>query len=237
MNRKKTLLTLLAMAAVCVVSVTGTFAYLTKTTAAVTNTFVAAGGGKLLESGGDFQLKEHKATPVKVENAAGQEIPTGAYEIGTDAGEVTEQTYAVVPGVDIPKDPWISITGKTELPAYLYIEVVDGAKNNTNIKWEIDERYWKELDGVASEKGGTVYVYRNEAYPNGAVIDDTTDLNEVNIIKDQKIEIANTSDTGLGQDGLTIQFYGYLAQAVVTSDGGNSTDPAEVFRACFGTNP
>ena len=44
MNKKRTLLTVVALILVCVLSVMGTLAYLEAKTTTVTNTFVAAGG-------------------------------------------------------------------------------------------------------------------------------------------------------------------------------------------------
>ena len=117
MSKKKTLLTILAVMLVCCIAVTGTLAVLfAKTSEPVVNTFTAAGDGKLFT--GEFTLKEHIAEQQK----------NGSYTLTkeTTNNTVTGNHYDVLPRTDLPKDPFITITGKTNAPAYLYVEVVDG---------------------------------------------------------------------------------------------------------------
>lgn len=143
-NSKKIALAVLSTALICAIAVAGTLAYLKNDTPDVTNTFTPAGGGVLVKDGA-FVLEEHKVGSFPDEIAAGGSI--GAYhyvnaddEIVEDLGEdkvplagpgaevVNENTYQnVMPGMTLPKDPYIKITagGKTEVPAYLYISVKD----------------------------------------------------------------------------------------------------------------
>ena len=51
---------------------------------------------------------------------------------------VEEQAYKLMPGVDIPKDPYITIEGKTPIPAYLSVEVVELFKGE-NENGEVEE--------------------------------------------------------------------------------------------------
>ena len=56
----------------------------------------------------------------------------GSYSLNSES-RVTQNTYTLLPGLDVPKDPTIEIVGKTNVPAYLYIEVVD--KLNASIAY------------------------------------------------------------------------------------------------------
>lgn len=208
MNKKKVLAMVLALVLVCALSVTGTLAYLqAKTETPVVNTFVAAGGGKLIGDNGEFVLAEHKAAA----------NTSGVYSLGTE--EVTENSYNVLPGMTIPKDPFIRITEKTSAPAYLYVEVV-GTLDSTVYTYSIDSA-WTQLSGVTGPNGGKVYVY-------STVVTDTTDLTSIGILKDNKIAVADASDLKLSSNN-TLSFYGYLAQASV----GDSTGAADVFKTVF----
>lgn len=126
--KKRILLTAVALILVCALSIMGTVAFLKDTTKTVTNTFVAAGGGKLIEADGAFTLQEHEATKVK-----NGDVWTGKYEIKTDAKVVTALSYDIMPGMVIPKDPYVTITKKTATPAYLYIEVINNLSFSTKM--------------------------------------------------------------------------------------------------------
>lgn len=91
---KKKLLIALAIVLVIAMSVTGTLAYLTANTGAVTNTFTV---GKVFDEEDsdthkNFELLEHGITG-----------KPGEYTL--TAEEVSGNEYTVMPGVNIPKDP------------------------------------------------------------------------------------------------------------------------------------
>lgn len=48
---------------------------------------------------------------------------SGEYELTATNVENANLQYILIPGLDIPKDPSIVITGKTQVPAYLYLTV------------------------------------------------------------------------------------------------------------------
>ena len=90
----------------------------------VTDTELKSGtvefSAKLAES---IVVREHKV----------DRAPNGKYILSTsdaedayitDKSSPSEQEYILIPGVDIPKDPEVVITGKTDIPAYLFVEVV-----------------------------------------------------------------------------------------------------------------
>lgn len=225
--KKRILLTAVALILVCALSIMGTVAFLKDTTKTVTNTFVAAGGGKLIEADGAFTLQEHEATKVK-----NGDVWTGKYEIKTDAKVVTALSYDIMPGMVIPKDPYVTITKKTATPAYLYIEVINNLSFSTKDDSDaetlvIDPVHWLELAGVTGPNGGVVYVYTTDK-TSPAII--TTDITATNIIKDNKFTVnKNVEPTSLDADE-TLKFNAFLAQASI----GEETGAAAIFNACFG---
>lgn len=93
-----------------------------------------------------------------------QQQANGIYTLSSETTASGSQRYVLIPGLDVPKDPHIVIEGKTEIPAYLYIEIV-----NTLDTVVIDGESVKLIDYVVSsdwkvssrlgQHGGTVYVY------------------------------------------------------------------------------
>ena len=65
-------------------------------------------------------------------------------------------TFKLIPGITIPAAPYVEITGKTAIPAFLYLEV----KNTSGVSLNYDSK-WTRLSGVTGKKGGDVYVYDN----------------------------------------------------------------------------
>ncbi len=225
MNRKKLLLSVLALVLVCAMSVMGTVAYLTNTTETLTNTFVAAGGGQLIDPDGDddkpgteddgaIKLQEHGVTL----NANGQ------YALNSTV--VQANKYEILPGMVIPKDPYITLTGKTEVPAYLYVEVVNGFGENVveagSLK--IDAANWLKLNVAGRE----VYVY-TAGGSSAAIL--TSDIEgELYIIENNCFTIDTQLDpTAIAEPGETLVFNAYLAQASI----GEVSDPTSIFTTCF----
>ncbi len=217
MNKKKVLLIAVAMVLVCVMSVMGTVAYMKHNTGAVTNTFIASGGGKLADG---MTLDESKATPNN----------DGSYTL--DATQrVSANTYKVMPGLEIDKDPTITIDGKTEAPAYLFFEVVNPLDTSV---YAYSFTGWTELTGVTGYMGGKVYVYGDA---NGTIITDKNVAANYKILTGDKITVEKEAeDLKLSADDsnpTTMTFYAYLAQANVGAD--NDT-PASVYTTVFPAN-
>jgi len=216
MKFKKALLTILAIVLICAISITGTLAYLKANTGEVKNTFIAAGGGSLFEdednnpATGGLTLNESKAE---------QNATTGVYTLKTTE-KVTSNTYNVVPGSTIPKDPRVSVTEKNDVPAYLYVEIV----NNTNgiISFTVDNTKWIKVDDATAPHGGTVYVW------NAQLVDDLT---ATSIISGNKVSVKNVGENETLSFGETnsVSFYAYLAQSVV----GEYSTAKDVFNECF----
>lgn len=221
MNKKKVLLSVLALILVCALSVTGTLALMKmNTTTPVTNTFIAAGGGELAEK---LTLTEHLVAP----DANGDYFY--ANKVGdqynkvdrTQADVVTTNSYTVMPGMTLPKDPTITITGKTEAPAYLYVEVV-GALNGA-YEWEMAEG-WTKIEDLEGAQQGTVYYY------NTILTGAAGELTSFPIIKGDVITIPDDLPEALNTQKATLTFYAYLAQA----NAGDNTQKG-AYEACFKT--
>lgn len=209
MNKKRTLFTILALVLVCVISIAGTVAYMSMQGGSVENTFIAAGGGKLADS---LTLVENK-----VEQQA-----DGSYALTAET--TNKNSYQVMPGMTLPKNPTITVNGKTDAAAYLYVEVVSGL--DANYIWAMDDA-WVELTGVTGAKGGKVYVY-GDADDAALVLNSTNVPASIAVIKDNEITVA-TDAQDLSTTGVDLKFFAYMAQAVV--DG--SSDAAAVYDACF----
>ena len=143
----------------------------------------------------------------------------GDYKLMTGEEDVEESlvhgnNYTLMPGVDIPKDTFVRVTGKTEIDAYLYIEV-KSTVNDPAVTFEVDSAGWTALtDGenaVTGPGGGKVYVYRNG-----------TKLNLANFSGEQKIAVLTDDEVKVGQaldhsstaDSSVLTVYAYMAQAL-----------------------
>ena len=194
MSRDRKLIIFSCLLLVCI-SAAGTIAYLTDKTDPVVNTFTV---GKLLEETDKFELVEHGIQ---------DNDKNGVYEFTSD--EETTNYYKVLPGVDLPKDPFVRTTGPLKLDAYVFIEVDD--KLGNNLSAEVDTDLWEKLDGVKGPTAnGDVYVLKSAGY----IAEADTTLN-VNILKDKKIKVTSTevTDTAAADYSGSITFYGYMIQA------------------------
>lgn len=208
MKLKKFFLAVLAVVLICAISVTGTLAYMTAQTEAVTNTFLAASG--LVTS---LTLDESEAKYVAA---------TGLYELDKESRKQAN-SYTVLPGTTLPKDPTVHLNDKTDTPAFLYIEVVDNTGGA--ISCTIDNTKWTGLSAATGPHGGVVYQYTGTALPAGD--------SDVTIIQNNTITVNdNEAVKALGANGKNIVFYAYMAQASI--DG--ATDAAAIFNACFKSN-
>jgi hypothetical protein len=125
---------------------------------------------------------------------------------------VAGNTYFLVPGVSIPKDPKIILEGKSAVPAYLYVEVID--KLPAKADYTVASS-WTDL-GITGPKGGKVYVYNT-------VLDNTTDLSApIYILKDNLITV--DKELPRGSSG-TLDFHAYMAQV------GSGQNPTTAFTA------
>ena len=121
------------------------------------------------------------------------------YTFGSGTADGME--YLVVPGMDIPKDPYISVDGKNQTPCYLYIEVIQEHVPET-VSFALEED-WILLADVPGRFGGDVYTYRT-------IIGPKEKHERIGIIEDQKLYVSQSYSAG---DPFRIAFRGYMIQA------------------------
>lgn len=118
----------------------------------------------------NVEVKEHKA-----------ELVSGVYVLkndktASDYEEVTSNTYdTVIPGTDIAKDPFLRLTGASEVDYWLYVQVTEkafptrtvtdgnGTQTVKTVTYELDPVFkaapWTLDDDLSDEDNG-VYVYK-----------------------------------------------------------------------------
>lgn len=169
MKTKKILALALAAVLLVAVSVAGTVAYLTAESGPVENTFVP--------SDIDVEIKEHKYNDE-------------TFEL-TDEWTTTNSNYQFVPGVDLPKDPTVTVTN--DVDCYVFLTV-------TETNWPSWATYtidgWTKLeDGVwykavgANDAVKTFNVIANKTItvPTDVDVDDMAELYEDGQPKDIKL--------------------------------------------------
>ncbi len=124
----------------------------------------------------------------------------GEYALN-NANEVSSNEYILMPGVDIPKDPHIEIKGKTSIPAYLYVEVVDKL-NTTTVTYSLTGD-WTLLSGITGPNGGKMYVYKEKL--TGTPADIT-----IPVLSDDTVYVSASLDRT--QTNLNLDFYAYMLQ-------------------------
>lgn len=117
----------------------------------------------------------------------------GSYTL--TANTVNSNTYVLIPGVDIPKDPYIIIQGKTKIPAYLYIEIESTL--DAPVKYSVDTTNWTLLQ---TDGNKSVYYY-NTAIGEGFSED------PIYILSDNQVTVSQTLRNGsdAATDVLTIR--------------------------------
>ena len=158
----------------------------------------------------DFTLTESKANRTEM----------GDYVLDTTTPVMTNQ-YVLMPGVDIPKDPTIKITGKTALPAYLYVEVVDNISDPA-VTYSLAD-WWKKLD----IEGRNIYVYCEDSAP--LALTDANTPDSIQIIEGNTVYVSQTLDHSASAKSFSIKFYAYLLQK---PDG--TTNETTIFKNALG---
>jgi hypothetical protein len=162
-----------------------------------------------------IELLEHKAT----------RGVDGSYEL-SDTVTATSQTYELMPGVDVPKDPYIVVTGKTSIPAYLYVEIIESTSFPATVTYALTAD-WTLVKGendtpLAGPNGGKLYVYKAQLTDTNTTTGSGDNVAPVQfyILKDNMLIVSDQLPRGTTA---TLDFYAYICQVV---DG----DPAKDFR-------
>lgn len=182
---KKKLTTVLAIVLVVALSVAGTYAYLTAQTDTVTNTFTAAG----LAS--EFSLDESRA----------HQQPNGSYTLDVN-DRVQENTYSVVPKVNLAKDPTVHVMLEKNVGAYVFLAVDNNLGDGLTAT--IDDTQWTALNKTYTANGAewTIYYKQLAGSATPAQVD-------INVLANQQIVVGDTVAENCGN----IVFNAYLTQS------------------------
>lgn len=197
---KKAMMMVLALAMVCVASVAGTLAYLSHQTGPVTNTFVI---GSLFDNAtNDFALWEHKLAN------DGKGVNGVFTLVDTEEGLVKTNTYEnVLPGVNVPKDPFVRVNGLKE-DAYLFLVVEDNTGDHINFEMDSNwEQYKTETDGKQ------IYVYAEAA--NNYTLSSDPSQRDLGILLNDTVTV---SENFAGGTGINISFTAYIIQSAGLTD-------------------
>lgn len=227
--KKKTLTIAIALVLVVALAVGATWAYLTAQTKAVTNTFTAGGA----VAANDLTLKEHVATP----------NTDGSYKLdNTYLDEGKGNSYVVLPGVNLPKDPTVKVTAANG-PYYLFVEVTkgtgfdevtvgegDAAKTGKPLDYTIAAN-WDELSLTGKDETREVYVYYVTGTDSSKTYIQNAATNDIPVLLNDRVTVNADNDiiatlTAKSDANLTFQAYACQAAGFKTA--------AEAFTACFG---
>ena len=136
------------------------------------------------------------------ENEANR-LPDGSYELTESF--VKNNTYTLIPGLDVPKNPHIIITEKSPVEAYLFVEVVENLPDTVTYSMASG---WEEL-AVSGKHGGKVYVYND-------VLDENTTADPIYILKDNLIYVSQ--DLLGSTEGEVMTFYACLGETAAGLD-------------------
>lgn len=140
---------------------------------------------------------------------------TGAYSKSGQTSD-EEQSYLLIPNTVIPQEPFLAITGKTAVPAVLYIEICgfDGVSYTPASSWT-------KLPELTGPRGGEVYVYQN----GGVLTAQTSALTHIPVLEDG-------FHVGAAPSAGSIEMTGYLLQAEESYQAGQA---AALFTDRIGT--
>lgn len=209
--KKKTLTIAIALVLVVALAVGATWAYLKDSTGPIANTFVA---GKLFNNDGGIKLQEKEVTPKE----------DGTYEIKADAEwKDAGYTYTVQPGVDLPKQPAVRVSG-LDTNAYVFVGV-KGTAIPGKFDWSVDTAIWEPLmnNGTQVVKGDyTIWKLKGDA--SGYATNGDFD-----ILTGNQVAVDDEFVPSTLTDANDIEFQAYICQAA------GFQSATEAFNQCFGT--
>lgn len=175
--------------------------------------FAGAKYATVITMQGKITFSARLADLVKLEEHKAEQLSDGSYTLGTET--VTANSYDLIPGLDIPKDPYITITGKTPIEAFLFVEVVN-TPGEKIISYKMDAK-WKAVTDVTAKHGGTVYLYTRDGTETAILTDALTKDKEnktvtIPILADNTVKVSQHLPDALAQNQDTLTFYVYLIE-------------------------
>lgn len=142
------------------------------------------GSVTILAQLGTIALQEHEA----VRQA------DGSYKLNEEL--VTTNAYFLMPGVDVPKDPYVVISDKTPIEAYVYIKVESTLPDTVQYSLA---GHWKAVTGCTG-----VYVYAPGGTPKAV-----TENGTIQILTNDTLTVSQKYS---GNDWVELNFTAYLYQ-------------------------
>lgn len=180
---------------------------------------------------GKIELLEHEA--IRQDD--------GSYTLDENS-EVVANSYILLPGLDIPKDPFVRITEKSPIRAYVYVEVLNTLSGSA-LTFEVDAYNstdnpggnWIELTGITGKKGGKLYVYTGGTGTALAVTNETQNVDVIPILNGdvkvgQKLNSKDTTDLGL-------HFYAYMYEVASVEKNASQSDIDHAISVYSQNNP
>lgn len=158
----------------------------------------------------------------------------GSYTLETE-NAVNKNEYMLLPGLDVPKDPYITITGKTPIKAYLFLEVYY-AIEDTAISFELTDD-WKpvmvEGKQLVGQNNGMVYVYTAGKTDPVAIDNTNCPASPLKIIKDDTVKVSQKLDTQKMTtfNNQHLDFYACLSE--VPTNEGAPTDLKIIYQNAY----
>lgn len=154
---------------------------------------------------------------ITVEESKANRQSDGSYILTST--QVKTNSYELLPGLDIPKDPTVSVDKESTIPVYVFLEVTDTIETQDEdvIAFTVDP-VWKAVAGVTGIHGGQVYVYA----PGGSPAVVKEDVASINVLAGQTVTVSQKLKQVTGQ--VEILFYAEMRQ--ITAVG---QDPAAVY--------
>ncbi len=200
MKMKKIVATGSALALTAAVAVGGTLAWLQDTSETVTNTFVWSADNNI-----NLTLDETKVNPngdpVKLVDGELQVVNKG------EADRTTANTYTIVPGKEVLKDPTLHLDTETE--SYVYVTVNNQLGDNATIGWPENNR-WMEIDTL---DGVPVYAYDFNGDKQLTEADKVTNEANIPVFEDITFSSNLNATTGAELTNQKIVVNGYAVQA------------------------
>ncbi len=213
--KKKTLTIAIALVLVVALAVGATWAYLKASSGPVENTFVVGALGN-----SNLTLQEHKVTYNKA---------NGTYAEGE--WQTTGQDYIVQPGVNIPKDPTVTLSNlDVNTGAYVFVGV-KGTATET-FAWSVDDAVWTQVmkDGTQVTKDGYKIYALKAGVVTATAANNSTSWNVLKAGTDgTEITVSNNFALAEGQnaDSLNIDVIAFACQSA------GFADATAAFTACF----
>ena len=147
---------------------------------------------------GTLELREHKAQETRKNS--------GIYKLLTDEAPVQENEYEkVLPGVDIPKDPYIKLElHDAEVSYELYVQVTESKNFPENVTYTVRTDWEKVVELSDEENGVYVYKYKDTFAPLADLRED-----KIEILENNKIYVG---EHFVGDGPFSLTFSAYIKQ-------------------------